>query len=104
MLFSKLQMIEQYLIIGVKINARLQEALDHCPAQHRVYFQEKNPDYLQIYNLDGEQVLGKTLKPGANLELLADYVKNIKSIVKKICPQFSLPESEIKVYVHTLIG
>jgi hypothetical protein len=97
-------MIEQYLIVGVKINNHLQEALDHCLPTYQIYFQEKNPDYLQIYNLDGEQVLGKMLKPGASLDLLADYVKNIKSIVKKVCPQFSLPDSDIKVYAHTLIG
>ena len=97
-------MIEQYLIIGVKINARLQESLDQCLPTHHIYFQEKNPEYLQIFSLDGERILGKMLKPGANMDLLQDYVKNIKSIVKKICPQFSLPESEIKVFVHTLIG
>jgi len=104
MLFLNYPMIEQFLIVGVKINAKLQESLDHCLPTYQIYFQEKNPDYLQIYNLDGEQVLGKMLKPGANLDLLADYVKNIKSIIKKVCPGFNLPESEIKIYTHTLIG
>lgn len=104
MLFLNYPMIEQFLIVGVKINAKLRESLDHCIPAHQVYFQEKNPDYLQIFNLDGEQVLGKMLKPGATMDLLQDYVKNIRSILKKICPQFSVSESEIKVYVHTLIG
>ena len=97
-------MIEQYLIIGVKINPKLQEALDHCPPNCQIYFKDNNPDYLQIYTIEGEQVLGKKLKPGMNRETFEDYLKNIKSIIKKICPQYSLSESEIKVYVHTLIG
>ncbi len=97
-------MIEQYLIIGVKINSKLQEALDHCLPSYQIYFQEKNPDYLQIYTIAGEQVLGKRVKPGINLENFEDFAKNIKSIIQKVCPQFSLAESEIKVYVHTLIG
>ena len=97
-------MIEQYLIVGVKINVKLQEALDHCLPTHQIYFQDKNPEYLQIFNLEGNQVLGKVMTPGANLDLIHDYVKNVKSIIKKVCPQFSLPENEIKVYVHTLIG
>jgi hypothetical protein len=104
MLFWNCLMIEQYLIVGVKINAKLQEALDHCIPAYQIYFHEKNSDYLQIYNLDGEQVLGKMCKPGVNMEFLADYSKNIRSIIKKVCPQFSLPDSEIKIYAHTLIG
>jgi len=97
-------MIEQCLIIGVKINGKLQEALDHCMPAHQIYFQEKNPDYLQIYQLEGEQVLGKMVKPGLNLDSIQDYVKNIKSIIKKICPKINLSEADIKVYAHTLIG
>jgi hypothetical protein len=97
-------MIEQYLIVGIKINSKLQQSLDRCTPANQIYFQEKNPDYLQIYNLDGEQVLGKVLKPGASLELLADYAHNVKSIIKKICPGYNLPESDIKIYAHTLIG
>lgn len=96
-------MIEQYLIIGVKIDPKLQEALDHCPPNYQIYFQD-NSEYLQIYNINGERILGKKLKPGMNREIFEDYLKNIKSIIKKICPQYSLPESEIKVYIHTLIG
>jgi hypothetical protein len=104
MLFLNYPMIEQYLIVGIKINTKLQESLDHCIPAYQIYFQEKNPEYLQIFNLDGEQVLGKMLRPGVNMELLADYVKNIKSIIKKVCPQFNVTETEIKVYAHTLIG
>ena len=97
-------MIEQYLIIGVKINSKLQEALDHCLPSYQIYFQDRNSDYLQIYTLEGEQILGKRVKSGINLENFEDYTKNIRSIIKKICPQFSLSEAEIKVYAHTLIG
>jgi len=97
-------MIEQYLIIGIKINSKLQEALDHCPPTNQIYFQDKNPDYLQIYTVNGEQILGKIVSPGINMETFEDYVKNIKSIIKKICPQLFISESEIKIYSHTLIG
>ncbi len=102
--FNFIKMIEQYLIIGVKINGKLQEALDHCSPANQIYFQEQNSEYLHIYTLEGEQVLGKRLKSGINLETFADYVKNIKSILNKISPQHSLSESEIKIYSHTLIG
>jgi len=97
-------MIEQYLIVGVKINSKLQDSLNHCLPAYQAYFQSSNPEYLQIFNINGEQILGKKIDAGANLDTLQDYVKNIKSIIKKICPELSLSEAEIKVYAYTLIG
>ena len=97
-------MIEQYLIVGVKITPKLQQALDRCIPAYQIYFKENNPEYLQIHNVNGEQILGKMLKPGVNLETLEDYVRNVRSIIKKICPDVNISESEIKIYAQTLIG
>ena len=102
--FLNYKMIEQYLVVGVKITTKLQQALDQCIPAYQIYFKENNPDYLQIYNINGEQILGKMVKPGVNLETLEDYARNVRSIIKKICPGINLPESEIKIYAQTLIG
>ncbi len=96
--------MEHYIIIGVKLNDRLQEQLDKCLPAHYSYFKEDNPEFLQTVTVNGERILGKRLKPGTPVGMLNDYVANIRSILQKICPEYRLSESEVKIYAQTLIG
>lgn len=95
--------MEQNLIVGVKINQKLQEQLDKCLPAHQIYF-DKNFEYLQIHTINGEKVIGKILEQGANLDTISDYARNVKSILKKVCPGYPIPDSEIRVFVQVLIG
>ena len=96
--------MENHLIIGAKITDKIQEQLDQVLPAHQFYFKENNPDYLQVVRVEGERVIGKKLSPGVQVNQLNDYALNIKSILKKICPDYPWSDSEIKVFAQTLIG
>jgi hypothetical protein len=96
--------MENHLIVGVKITDRIQENLDKVLDAHQFYFKDNDPEYLQIHRVDGERILGKKLAAGAPFPTLEDYVVNITSIFHKICPEYRLTPSEIRVYAQTLIG
>ena len=96
--------MEHFLVIGVRLNERLQEQLDKCIPAHYMYFKENNSDFLQVLTINGERVLGKQLGAGTPVNTLGDYAANVKSILMKICPEYRLTDSEIKLYAQTLIG
>lgn len=96
--------MEHYLVIGVKLNEQLQEQLDKCIPAHHFYFKDNNPDFLQILTINGERIMGKRIKPGVPVRTIEDYVANIQSILHKICPEYRVGESDIKIYAQTLIG
>ena len=80
--------MENHLIIGAKITDRVQEHLDRCLPAYQFYFKEQKPDYLEIVRVEGERVIGKKVKPGVPVIQLNDYSENVKSILKKICPEY----------------
>ena len=96
--------MENHLIVGVKITDRIQEHLDKVLDGNQFYFKNNDPEFLQIHRVDGERILGKKLEAGIAFSTLADYVANITSIFHKICPDYRLTDSEIRVYAQTLIG
>lgn len=96
--------MENHLVIGAKITDQVQEELDKVLPAHHFYFKEDNPDYLQIVRVDGQKVIGKKLTPGMPVNKLGDYAVNVKSILKKICPDHGWSDSDIKIFVLTLIG
>jgi len=96
--------MENHLIIGARITDKIQVNLDACLPAHQFYFKDDNPDYLQVVRVEGERVIGKKAPPGLPVGQLADYAVNVKSILKKICPDYNWSDSDIKVFVQTLIG
>jgi hypothetical protein len=96
--------MEHFLVIGVRLNDRLQEQLDKCIPAYHMYFKDNNPEFLQVVTINGERILGKRLKPGTPISMLDDYAANVRSILHKICPEYRVSESEIKLYAQTLIG
>jgi hypothetical protein len=96
--------MENHLIIGAKITDKIQENLDSCLPAYQVYFKDNNPEYLQIIRIEGERVIGKKTGPGASVAQIADLAGNVRSILKKICPDYSWKEADIKIFVQTLIG
>lgn len=96
--------MENQLIIGARITPKLQEHLDKCLPAYHYYFKDNNPEYLIVTRVEGEQVIGKKVSPGLPVNQLLDYAENVKSILKKICPEYALGDSDIKVFAQTLIG
>ena len=96
--------MENHLIIGAKITDKVQEQLDQCLPAYQYYFKENNPEYLQVIRVEGERVIGKKLAPGVPVSQINDYALNVRSILKKICPDYPWSDSDIKVFAQTLIG
>ena len=96
--------MENHLIIGARITEKLQEHLDKCIPAYHFYFRDNNPDYLQVLRVEGERVIGKKVSPGLPVAQISDYADNVKSILKKICPDYAWGDSDIKVFAQTLIG
>lgn len=86
------------------MNEKLQEQLDKCIPAYFMYFKENNPDFLQVVTINGERILGKRLNPGTPVNTLDDYAANVKSILMKICPEYRVADSEVKLFAQTLIG
>jgi hypothetical protein len=96
--------LENHLIIGARITDRVQDSLNKVLPAQQFYFKDNNPDFLQIVRVEGEQVIGKKVSPGIPAKEIADYAENVKSILRKICPDYSWSDSDIKVFCQTLIG
>jgi hypothetical protein len=96
--------MENHLIIGAKISDKIQENLDKCLPAYHFYFKDNDPDYLSIVRIEGERVIGKKVGPGTPVAQVSDLASNVRSILKKICPDYSWKEADIKIFVQTLIG
>ena len=86
--------------VGVKITSALQRQLDQCSSIHKRYFDQSEPQSLQIVTIDREEVIGRAVEQGARVDSLRDVARNIRSILLIICPQCAIGESKIKVYVR----
>jgi hypothetical protein len=83
--------------LGIKINAKLQEGLDKSNPLNRFYFQDNNPEFLQIITIDQDKYIGKFVEQGAGYRAMDDICRNIISIMHKLCPDMSLSIDSIRV-------
>ena len=90
--------LQEQPFVGIRITSELQRHLDKCDVANRHYFERREPQSLRVMTIDGKQILGRPAKRGATIDSLEDAVQNIKSILLKICPQYNVGASEIKVY------
>jgi hypothetical protein len=82
---------------GIKINAKLQEGLDKSNPLNRFYFQDNNPEFLQIISIDQDKYIGKFVEQGTGYRAIEDICRNIISIMHKLCPDISLSIDGIRV-------
>ena len=67
----------------------MRDALEHCPARDRVYFDGSDPRYLNVVrsdSLEGESFVGKVIDGGATAASMDDLKRNILSILTRISP------------------
>ena len=85
------------IFVGIKVSERLRDQLDASNASMKPFFEEKNPEYLQIMQIDQDEYIGKIIESGASLEALSNMLKNVKTMLQMICPKFPLVDDAIKV-------
>ncbi|MBN2103262.1 hypothetical protein JW835_04390 [bacterium] len=96
-----MQLNDNIIFVGIKINEKLRDQLDSSKESVKHLFADNNSKFLQILEIDTDDYIAKTIKNGASLDELSNMSMNLKSILKMICPRFSLKEDAIRIYAHT---
>lgn len=86
------------LFAGVRIDGRMREQLDKCPARDRVYFESPDNRHLTVLRGNEETYIGKIIDSGAPLSTMDDVRRNVWSILQRVCPG-RRDEAEVKLYV-----
>ncbi len=89
------------IFVGLKVNDRLRDQLDGSHSTMKPFFNEKNPDFLQMMRIDDDEYIGKIIASGASLEDLNNMLMNVKTMLQMICPKFVMVEGAIKVHALT---
>jgi hypothetical protein len=61
------------------------------------FFEENNPEYLQIVQIDDDEYIGKGIESGVSFENLSNIFMNVKTMLKMICPEFFFTDDAIKI-------
>ncbi len=96
-----MQSKDNTIFVGVKVNERLRDQLDSSPASMKAFFNEKNPEYLQVMQIDDDEYIGKITASGAALEALSNMLQNVKTMLQMICPKFVVADGAIKIFALT---
>ena len=65
----------------MKINEKLQDELDASKASMKPYFEDNNPEFLQVMQFDNNEYIGKVIENGASLENLTNILMNVKTML-----------------------
>ena len=88
---------ENTIFVGIKTTDKLRDELDSSKSTMKPLFQDNNPEYLQIKHIDNSEYIGKVVASGASLEDLSNTLKNVKTMLKMICPKFFFADDAIKI-------
>ncbi len=90
------------LFVGMTITTPLQRQLDESKDRYGYLLEGGDAENLQRVTIDGKEVLGRPVEQGTTVDSLGDIVRNLKSILLKMCPGYALKDSEIKMYTRTV--
>ena len=89
------------IFVGTKISEHLRNQLDSSNVSMKAFFRENDPEYLQVMQIDDDEYIGKVIESGTALENLSNMLMNVKTMLKMICPEFSLDDNAIKIMALT---
>lgn len=92
------------LFVGLKITSNLERQLDESRSRYEYLFEGGDEQSLHRATIEGEEILGRPVEPGVPVDSLMNVVRNLRSILSKICPGYPLKDSEIRVYARTSEG
>lgn len=88
------------LFFGVKIDSKLRDALANAKPSVRRYFEDDNPEFLQICEVgDNEKWIGKVVKGGLSVTAVEDLQRNVLSILRRIAVGTRISPSSLKIFV-----
>jgi len=89
------------IFVGIKVNERLRDQLDSSIPSMKPFFASNDPEFLQVLQIDYDEYIGKATTSGASLEALGNLLLNVKTMLKMICPAYSLADNAIKIHALT---
>ncbi len=89
------------LFVGIRITANLKRHLDERGSRYEYLLEGTDEQSLRRATIDGQEILGRLMEQGSTVDSLANVVRNLKSILLKICPEYVLRDSEIRIYART---
>lgn len=81
----------QPIFIGFKMDSSLARQLESLSGPHRQYVSTESSDFLRICRLGEVRYVGKLIHERLTTERVDDIVRNIFSILGRICPETRLP-------------
>ena len=90
--------LKRKLFVGVRIDNKLRDALDHCPNRDRLYFDGSDPRYLLVLRAVEDSFVGKVLDTPITAVSMDDIKRNVLSILTRISGG-RRSEDDVKVYV-----
>jgi len=89
------------LFVGIKVTGDLKRYLHEYAERYEYLLEGGDDQSLRRVTINGEDVLGRTVEQGVTVDSLANVVRNLKSILLKICPEYAVRDSEIRIYIRT---
>jgi hypothetical protein len=89
--------LDRKLFVGVRIDNKLRDALEHCPSRDRVFFDGSDARYLQVVRAVEDSYVGKVVEPAVTANSMDDLKRNVLSILTRIS-QGRRSEDDVKVY------
>jgi len=89
------------MFVGIKTNERLRDQLDASRNNLKPFFNENNPEFLQLLRIDDNEYIGKAIESGASYESLGNVLKNLKTMLRMICPEYTFSDDAIKFMALT---
>ena len=77
---------ERKLFIGIRIDNKMRDQLEHCPPRDKMYFDGQDPRYLQVLRAVEHSFIGKLVDAGTPAASMDDLKRNILSILTRIAP------------------
>jgi hypothetical protein len=88
---------DRKLFVGVRIDNKLRDALEHCPTRDRVFFDGTDPRYLQVIRAVEDSYVGKVIDAGATANSMDDLKRNVLSLLTRVSSG-RRSEDDVKVF------
>ena len=77
---------ERKLFVGIRVDNKMRDQLEHCPSRDKMYFDGSDSRYLQVLRAVEDSFIGKVIDAGTPAATMDDLKRNILSILTRVAP------------------
>ncbi|MDP1835627.1 MAG: hypothetical protein Q8K75_06815 [Chlamydiales bacterium] len=94
-------MFEARVFLGMQVTPAFQAALNSANPTLVSLFTQGGQEYLEVYDVDGQRFLGKTLEETIDLSRVEMIHKNIISLLNRVVPNYPIDKSDLVFIAQT---